>query len=140
MPIRLLQIVRDAALVWVATFVAGFVVAMTLGEANRGTAVWSISTTLTVAVFCIGAFFASAHLATANRFVHVLIVAVLSAVPNWIYYAGRSENTLAVIVAPVLLMFVYALAGAGLSYVVRRSARQLSAPPPNNSFERTREG
>jgi hypothetical protein len=140
MPIRLLPILRDIAIVFVATLVAGLLVALTLGQSSRGTPLWNISMTLAVAVFSIGAFFASAHLATTNRFAHVYIVAALSAIPTSIYYAIRTAPTLATFAGPIVLMLVYASAGAGLSYVVRRSGPAAAGPRSNTSLERTREG
>jgi hypothetical protein len=140
MPTRLLPIARDVAIVFVATFLAGLLVAITLGQSSRGTPLWNVSLMLAVAAFSIGAFFASAHLATTNRFVHVYVVAALSACPTSLYYAVRDGFTLMTFVVPIALMLVYASAGAGLSYVVRRSAPSIASPRSNTSLERTREG
>jgi hypothetical protein len=117
------SVVRDAAIVVAATFVAGFLVATALGEANRDTPVWRVSLTVTSAIFCVGAFFTAAHLTTANRLVHVWIVAALSSLPNLAFFAIRDDMTLAAFVMTFLLMLVYASIGAGISYVVRKVGR-----------------
>src|SRR5689334_13524811 len=110
---RPLAVIRDAALLFVATFLTGFLVAISLGEANRGTPLWQISMTLASAVVCVAAFLAFAHMATTNRFVHVGIVAVLSAIVSWGYFALHRNLTLLTALGPLGLMLIYAAAGAG---------------------------
>lgn len=122
---RLTAVLRDVALLFVATFLGGFLVAIALGEANRGTPLWSISMTLVSAVVCITAFLAFAHLADTNRFVHVGFVAILSSMLSWIYFAYRGDLTFLTAVGPLALMVAYASAGAGLSYALRRSPRSV---------------
>jgi hypothetical protein len=113
---------------------------MALGEANRGTPVWHVSMTLAVAVSCIAAFFASAHMATANRLVHVCIVAVISAIPNLALFVFRSDMTFLAFLFTIAILLLYAAIGAGLSFVVRRPNVASAAPSSNTSLERTREG
>jgi hypothetical protein len=118
-----LPVLRDAAVLFVATFLTGFLVAVTLGAANRGTPLWHISMTLASAVVCIVAFVAFAHMAATNRLVHVLVVAVISTVLSWVYFALRGNLSLVTAIGPLALMLAYALAGAGLSYALRSSSR-----------------
>ena len=140
MPFRLTTVLRDAAIVFAASFVAGALVGISLGEANRGTPVWHVSMTIAVAVFCITAFFVSAHLATGNRLVHVCVVALVSAMPNLVLFVLRTNMTFWAFLFTVVLLLVYAVIGAGLSYVVRRPSPSSAAPSSNTSLERTREG
>ena len=108
-------------MVFAGTFVTGAVVAMALGEAQRGTPLWRISLTLAVAIICILLFFVSAHLAKANRFVHVWIAAVLVSLPNLLFFGTTSDMTLGAFLTTIALMLVYASIGAGLSYALSRT-------------------
>jgi hypothetical protein len=118
-----LPVLRDVALLFVATFLGGLLVGLTLGAGNRGTPLWHISMTVVSAVICVAAFLAFAHLAVTNRFVHVWVVAFLSSIVSWGYFALRSNLTFLTAVGPLALMLVYASAGAGLSYALRNSRR-----------------
>ena len=140
MPIRPITVLRDAAIVFIASFLAGALVAMALGEVNRGTPVWHVSMTLAVAAFCITAFFASAHMATGNRLVHVCVVAIVSAMPNLALFVFRADMTFLAFLFTIALFLLYAMIGAGLSYVVRRPSLSSAMPSPNTSLERTRDG
>jgi hypothetical protein len=119
----LTKLLRDAVLVLAATLLAGFLVAITLGETQRGTSVWLLAVNLTNAVLCIAAFFVSAHLATTNRFVHVWIVAALASLPNLFQFAARDDMTFSTFLVTLLLFVVCASIGGCLSYAFRRSRR-----------------
>ena len=99
-------LLRDALMVFAGTLVTGAVVAMALGEAQLGMPLWRISLTLAVAVICIFLFFVSAHLAKANRFVHVWIVAVLVSLPNLRRIGTTSDITLGAFLTTIALMLV----------------------------------
>jgi hypothetical protein len=135
-----MTILRDAAIVFLASFLAGALVAMALGEANRGTPVWHVSMTLAVAAFCIAAFFASAHMATGNRLVHVCVVALVGALPNLALFVFRADMTFLAFLFTIALLLLYAVIGAGLSYLVRRPSLSSAMPSSNTSLERTRDG
>ncbi len=131
--VRPITVLRDAAIVFLASFVAGALVATALGETNRGTPVWHVSMTLAVATFCIGAFSASAHMARGNRFVHVCVVALISAIPNLALFVVRADMTFLAFLFTAALLLLYAAIGAGLSYAVRRAALSSTMPSSNRS-------
>jgi len=117
------KLLRDTILVLAANLLAGLVVAMSLGAAQRGTLIWNLAVTLTTGVLCITAFFISAHLATTNRFVHVWTVAALASLLSLVLVAGRDDMTLSTFLVTLVLYLACATIGGGLSYAFRRSRR-----------------
>ena len=118
-----IKLLRNTLFVLAATLVAGFIVSMSLGAAQRGTPIWHLSMTLTNAVLCVTVFFISAHLAMANRFVHVWIVAAMASLPNLFLFAVLDDMTHYAYFVTLLMLLAYASIGGGLSYAFRRSRR-----------------
>ena len=120
----LAKLLRDSILVLAANLLAGLVVAMSLGAAQRGTLIWNLAMTLTTGVLCITVFFISAHLATSNRFVHVWTVAALASLLSLVLVAGRDDMTLSTFLVTLMLYLACATIGGGLSYAFRKSRRR----------------
>jgi uncharacterized membrane protein len=120
---RILNLVRDAILVFLGTVLAGALVAFSLGDAQRNTPLWRLSLTLTIGVVCIGVFFVAAHLASGNRFIHVWLVALISSLPNLYYFATGNEQALSSFLTMLAMMLIYSSIGGGLFYAFRRSNR-----------------
>jgi hypothetical protein len=118
-----MKLLRDTVLVLAANLLAGLVVEMSLGAAQRGVPIWNLAMTLTTGVLCIAVFFISAHLATTNRFVHVWTVAALASLPSLVLVAVRGEMTLSTFLVTLVLYLGCATIGGGLSYAFRRSRR-----------------
>jgi hypothetical protein len=118
MPLRFTTVIVDAFIVLAGTFVAGFLVSVSLGEAERGSRLWGFSLMLMTAVVCIGCFFVLALLRENHRFAHLWMVATVSALPNLVQALISPAIPLWSVVGTLTFMLAYASVGGGIAVAV----------------------
>ena len=129
MPSRIVTVLRDAAIVVGVTFLGGLVVGASFDKSGHGTPLYYLSLNVVMWVPCSATFAVLAHIARANRFLHVWVVAVVASLPNLYWLFVRPLSIWPSLLVSVLLMLGYATVGAGLSYVFGRR-RGASEPVP----------